>query len=228
MRSFMSNSFASRARSIIIVVILLNLWIITVSHAQLPTPVQNPDDREKVYDPSSFFWLGLYTKYRIGEKLWYNGEYHIRRRGDFINEMAQLYVRIGLSYLVKYNFEITGGIVTPLYWVDKSKYPEEVPIDKVLPQFRFWQQYLFIQSVGRTKLYHQIRTEQRWRRDFIKDSPFLLTHRFRYKIMAYIPLSSRGLQINTMYVSMYNEIFIQAGKRYDTTLRRRYAMTNKN
>ncbi len=167
--------------------------------------------RQPEYVGSNFLWNGVYTKYRIGERLWYNGEYHVRTR-DFVNEMAQLYLRIGLSYLVNNNFEITAGIVRPYYWVDESQYPENTNLDKVVPQFRFWQQYLFIQPVGRVKLYHQIRMEQRWRRDFIVDSPFLLTHRFRHKIMAYIPFSSRGLQTKTFFASLYNEIFIQAGK----------------
>lgn len=159
-----------------------------------------------------FLWTGIYTKYRIGEKLWYNGEYHIRTRDNFINEMNQLYIRLGLSYLLTNNFEITGGIVTPFYWVDENQYPENTPLDKVVPQFRFWQQFLFIQPVGRVKVYHQIRLEQRWRRDFIVDSPFELTHRFRYKLMAYVPINSKELQKKTLFLSLYNEIFIQAGR----------------
>lgn len=168
--------------------------------------------RQKETFGGQFLWTGIYTKYRIGEKLWYNGEYHIRTRDNFINEMNQLYIRLGLSYLLTNNFEITGGIVTPFYWVDENQYPENTPLDKVVPQFRFWQQFLFIQPVGRVKVYHQIRLEQRWRRDFIVDSPFELTHRFRYKLMAYVPLNSRELQKKTLFLSLYNEIFIQAGR----------------
>lgn len=167
---------------------------------------------EKKLPKSSSLWLGAYTKYRIGEKLWYNGEYHIRRRSNYVNEMAQLYIRLGLSYLVNKNFEITGGIVTPFYWADKNSYEPTDRIDKVVPQFRFWQQYLFIQSLGRVKLYHQIRTEQRWKRDFKEGAPFLLTHRFRYKIMSYIPLNTSDFQKGTFYGVFYNELFIQAGK----------------
>jgi hypothetical protein len=168
--------------------------------------------RQKQTNYGQFLWTGIYTKYRIGEKLWYNGEYHIRTRNNFINEMNQLYIRLGLSYLLTYNFEITAGIVTPFYWVDKNRFPENTPLDRVVPQFRFWQQFLFIQSVGRAKVYHQIRLEQRWRRDFVVDSPVELTHRFRYKLMAYVPLNSKELQKKTLFLSFYNEIFIQAGK----------------
>lgn len=193
--------------------LLFLVFVCLLVNTQVFGQVPQPEEvRQKENYDFQFLWTGIYTKYRIGEKLWYNGEYHVRTRNNFINEMNQLYIRLGLSYLLTNNFEITGGIVTPFYWSDPGQFPEGTPLDKVVPQFRFWQQYLFIQPVGRVKVYHQIRMEQRWRRDFIVDTPFELTHRFRYKIMAYIPLNSRELQKKTLFLSLYNEIFIQAGK----------------
>ncbi len=167
---------------------------------------------EKKYTRQSGLWLGMYTKYRIGEKLFYYGEYHMRRRDHLIENMAQIYLRFGLSYLVNEKFEVTGGIVTPFYWAPKDQYSDEEQIDNVVNQFRFWQQFLFIQSMGRVKIYHQIRTEQRWKRDYLVNSPFELTHRMRYKISTYIPLNKPKLQDKTVFFSGYNEIFIQAGK----------------
>lgn len=167
---------------------------------------------EKKYTRQSGLWLGMYTKYRIGEKLFYYGEYHMRRRDHLIENMAQIYLRFGLSYLVNEKFEVTGGIVTPFYWAPEDQFSDEEQIDKVVNQFRFWQQFLFIQSMGRVKIYHQIRTEQRWKRDYLVNSPFELTHRMRYKISTYIPLNKPKLQDKTVFFSGYNELFIQAGK----------------
>ena len=62
------------------------------------------------------------------------------------------------------------------------------------------------------KVFHQLRTEQRWRRDFVKDSPFDLTYRFRYKLTVYVPLNKPEFRNHTLFLSMYNEIFIQAGE----------------
>ena len=96
------------------VLFLFGLSLVAYSSNQaLAQQTASDFDVEKEFSKSSFFWLGTYTKYRIGEKLWYNGEYHIRTRNNYVNEMAQLYIRLGLSYLVNKNFEITGGIVTP-------------------------------------------------------------------------------------------------------------------
>ncbi len=167
---------------------------------------------KKEFDKQTGVWLGLYTKYKIGKNLYYYGEYHLRRRDNFIDNMAQIYLRFGLSYIVNDKLEVTGGIVTPFYWAPEADYGELDNVDNVVNQFRFWQQFLFIQSVGRLKIYHQIRTEQRWKRDYIVGSPFKLTHRFRYKFMTYIPINKPKLQEKTLFFSGYNEIFIQAGK----------------
>lgn len=168
---------------------------------------------EKTLESTTGLWMGFYTKYRITEKMFYYGEYHYRRRdygSGFVGEMAQVYLRFGLTYLVNKNVELTGGVVTPLYWA--PKYGPDKGIDKVVPQYRLWEQLLLVQQFNRLKLYHQFRFEQRWRRDYAEDSPFDLTHRFRYRITAYYPLNKPKLMPKTFYLSFYEEIFMQAGK----------------
>lgn len=181
------------------------LCLITTTQAQ-----QADVPQEKSIDNTTGLWVGLYTKYRIKEKLFYYGEYHYRRRNDFIKDMAQVYLRFGLTYLVNKNTELTGGIVTPFYWA--GNYEPNAGIDKIVPQFRFWEQLLLVQHIDRLKLYHQFRFEQRWRRDFVEESPFELTHRFRYRITAYYPLNRPKLLPKTLYLSFYEEILMQAGK----------------
>lgn len=165
--------------------------------------------KEKDSYHTSGLWTGVYTKYRISERFLYYGEYHYRRRNNFINDMAQIYLRFGTTYLVNPKFEITAGIVTPVYWAPDQEAPN---IDKRVMQYRLWEQFLFVQSLDRAKIYHQLRFEQRWKRNYEKNSPFKLTYRFRYKISSYIPLNSDYLRPKTLFLSLYEEIFIQAGK----------------
>lgn len=183
---------------------ILLLWLIllssTISYAQ---------KLEKTISNSTGLWLGSYTKYRVTDKWFYYGEYHYRRRNDFIKNMAQIYLRFGATYRPNKNMELTSGIVTPIYWAPDQEAPN---IDKRVMQYRFWEQMLFVQYFERLKLYHQIRTEQRWKRDYEKESPFTLTQRFRYKISTYIPLNDHHIVPGTLFASLYNEIFIQAGK----------------
>lgn len=164
---------------------------------------------EKEFTSTTELWTGLYTKYRLNEKWFYYGEYHIRRRNNFINDMGQVYLRFGMTYLANNQLELTAGIVTPFYWAPEQDLPGQ---DNVVPQYRLWQQLVLVQPFDRLKLYHQFRFEQRWKRDYIEDSPFKLTHRFRYKITAYYPLNNYKLVQNTLFLSAYEEVFVQAGK----------------
>ncbi len=193
---------------------VLFLLLIVLGSPAIAQVVEEKDELPKERNTSrgSELWNGLYTKYRVGEKLYYYGEYHIRTRDNFVDRMAQVYLRFGMSYILNKNLEITAGVVTPFYWAPASYEVQEDPFDKVVNQFRFWQQFLFIQSLGRAKVYHQIRTEQRWKRDYIVDSPFKLSYRWRYKIATYIPINTAKLQKGTYFVSLYNELFIQTGK----------------
>lgn len=153
-------------------------------------------------------WFGIYTKYRVKDRLYYYGEYHLRGR-DYVRSMAQIYLRFGMTYLITKGIEVTGGFVSPIYW---ARNMDQENIDRVLPQFRFWEQVVFVQPFSRFKIYHQLRFEQRWRRDHQKGSPIEMTFRFRYKITAYVPLNRQKLVNRTLFLSMYEEIFIQAGK----------------
>lgn len=166
---------------------------------------------EKEISNVSGFWLGTYTKYRISKRLFYYGEYHFRRKKKLVQEMAQIYLRFGMTYLVNKQMEITTGVVTPMYWApEKDRFKPE--IDTWVPQYRFWEQLLLVQPLNHFKLYHTFRLEQRWRRDFKEGSPFNLTFRFRYKFTVYHPLNRPVLVPRTLFFSGYNEIFIQAGK----------------
>lgn len=188
------------------------LFLILIVSPLVALSQEEPEQEERITSRRSELWNGLYTKYRIGEKLFYYGEYHLRTRDQLVQNMGQIYLRFGLSYIINKNLEITGGIVTPFYWAPPEYADQELPYDKIVNQFRFWQQALFIQSLGKAKLYHQIRTEQRWRRDYYVGSPFELSYRWRYKISSYIPLNSYKFQPGTYFLSLYNEVFIQTGK----------------
>lgn len=155
-------------------------------------------------------WLGLYTKYRLAPKWYYYGEYHYRRRDNF-QSMANIYLRFGVTHIPNPNMEFTAGVVTPFYWAKKDQL-DDPNVDNVVPQFRFWQQTVFVMRFDRAKVYHQVRTEQRWAKKNYIDAPFKLTFRFRYKISTYIPLNHDHLVPGTLFLSAYEEIFMQAGK----------------
>jgi hypothetical protein len=163
---------------------------------------------EKEQRSSTGAWFGFYSKYQFNERWAYYGEYHVRRRHG-LDDMAQVYLRFGVSYKVKQYFDVTVGFVNPYYW---AKDPSDPNVDHVVPQFRLWQQGVLATPFDHILLFHQLRTEQRWARDNLKGAPWNLTHRFRYKLTTYIPLNKPAFEKHTLFLSLYNEIFIQAGK----------------
>ncbi len=163
---------------------------------------------KKEVDHTTGAWLGIYTKYHFNDRWAYHGEYHARMR-EGIKEMAQVYLRFGATYRIQKYLDFTVGIVTPFYW---NPNPERENTDNVVPQYRFWQQAILATPFDHIKVFHQLRLEQRWRRDYVQGAPFELTHRFRYKLTVYVPLNHRDFGPNTLFLALYEEIFMQAGK----------------
>ncbi len=163
---------------------------------------------EKEVSKANGVWLGLYTKYRFNDRWGYYGEYHVRMK-EGMHKMAQVYLRFGATYKVSKYLDFTAGFVNPYYWAPN---PEAENMDRVVPQYRLWQQGVLVTPFEHVKVMHQLRMEQRWRRDYQKSSPFELTYRFRYKLTAYIPLNHRDFSVHTLFLAFYEEIFMQAGR----------------
>lgn len=190
------------------VIIWLTLFCVgTTFHISAQSLSYQPPP-EKVKVKSTGVWFGLYTKYHFNDKWAYYGEYHIRRRNGF-KDMAQLYLRFGVTYTLAKYADLTVGIVNPYYWSPDQDNPD---LDNVVPQFRTWEQLVFATPFDHIKLFHQLRFEQRYKRGYEKGSSFKLTHRFRYKITLYVPLNKPAFENHTLFLSFYEEIFIQAGE----------------
>ena len=157
-------------------------------------------------------WLGIYTTYWLSKKWGYYGEYHLRR-SDFLNRMSKLYLRFGLNYKVDTQFRLTFGVVNRYTWSDN---PELATEETVVPEYRFWEQALFSAKYFGMKIYHQVRMEQRWKRSTsITDPRYFYYNRFRYKLLAYAPIVGPLLETNSLFLTLYNEIFMQAGEKVE-------------
>ena len=190
------------------------MWCLMGSHiarAQDINVQQNftaPQKHFTNYDSGA--WLGLYTTYWLSEKWGYYGEYHLRR-ADFMNRMSKLYLRFGVNYKVDTHFRLTLGVVNRYTWSD---HPEWATEETYVPEYRFWEQALFNAKYFGMKIYHQLRTEQRWKRSTkITDPTYYYYNRFRYKLLAYAPIFGHLLETNSLFFTFYNEIFMQAGEK---------------
>ena len=181
---------------------------LTLNSSAITAQVTPTIPASKEIRSSTGSWLGLYTKYHFNNRWSYYGEYHFRRKNG-LKDMGQIYLRLGATFKLTQYLDLTAGFVNPYYWAPDQSNPN---MDKIVPQFRLWEQAVLATPFYYIKVLHQLRLEQRYRRDYIKGSPWELTHRFRYKLSMYIPLNNRELKPKTVFLSLYDEIFIQAGK----------------
>ena len=119
------------------------------------------------------------------------------RNWNTIGDLEQLLVRAGLTYTPKdVDILFTLGIanITTGTFGDSNETTGET---------RFYQEALIPQKLGhRVYLNHRFRYEQRF-----VDNQDLRT-RYRYNLIMSIPINKRALEKNAVYVTLYNELFV--------------------
>tara|TARA_R110001583_G_scaffold69148_2_gene196292 strand:+ start:1180 stop:1857 length:678 start_codon:yes stop_codon:yes gene_type:complete len=120
------------------------------------------------------------------------------RNYNAIGDLEQLLLRTGLGYNLTEN---NNNILLGYGYILSENYLEDSNEKVSVKEHRIFQQFTTKQSVGKLKLNHRYRFEQR----FIEDD-FKL--RLRYFLALNFPLSKKGMVSNTVYLSAYNEIFL--------------------
>lgn len=117
-------------------------------------------------------------------------------RQYFYNEL-----KAGVSFDLDRNFTVLlgGGRYATTDYRDRAAGPLNT-------ERRLWQQVVLTQYSSRLKLEHRYRVEQRWFR-FRNDSTDF-RQRLRYRINAFYPLNRETIGPGTLFLSAYNEIFL--------------------
>ncbi|NRA13745.1 MAG: DUF2490 domain-containing protein [Crocinitomicaceae bacterium] len=124
------------------------------------------------------------------------------RNWNIAGDLEQLLIRSGLTYSPK-NAKIKftlgyGDVTTGTFGSDKSTTRES----------RIYQEALFPVKIGkRFYMNHRVRYEQR----FVRNQDFRT--RYRYNLFLNIALNSTEMKKKTLYLALYNEIFIN-GQRH--------------
>jgi hypothetical protein len=147
-------------------------------------------------DSSLGNWLIYIGNKKIDEKWNIHNEVQYRNY-NAAGDLEQLLLRTGLGYNVTNNSNILlgyGYILSENYIGDTD--------DKVtVNEHRIFQQFTTKQNIGKVGLSHRYRFEER----FVEDD-FKL--RLRYFLGVNIPLQYKEDRKNPLYLSMYNEIFL--------------------
>lgn len=155
-------------------------------------------------------WYIYFGDIKVKEKfhIHYEAQY---RNYDMMGDLEQLLLRTGIGYDINnYHQVLLGyGNITAEnytgYFDEKTRTNEN----------RIFQQYIGKHNHGRFSFLHRVRFEQRFfKNDFLT--------RFRYFIAPKIALNNKAFDDNTVYLSLYNEIFIGGREDYQFNINRVY------
>ena len=127
------------------------------------------------------------------------------RNFNAVGDLEQLILRSAITYSPKNsNITLALGYAN----ITSGKIGEN---DDTTNENRIYQEALLPQKIGE-RLYftHRFRYEQR----FVENQDFRT--RFRYNLAASIPINRNKIEKNTLYVALYNEIFLNGEKNIGT------------
>ncbi|MCG8310809.1 MAG: DUF2490 domain-containing protein [Cytophagales bacterium] len=142
-------------------------------------------------------WLLYFGNMKINNDWNWHNEVQYRSY-NVIDDLEQLLIRTGIGYNLTEN---NNNALLGYGYILSQNYLEDSD-DKVnVNEHRIFQQFITRQNIGTIAVQHRYRFEQR----FI-ESDFRL--RFRYFLSLNIPLNNKEIIDNTVYLSAYNEIFL--------------------
>jgi Protein of unknown function (DUF2490) len=146
-------------------------------------------------------WLIYFGNQKINDKWNWQNEVQYRSY-DFLGDINQLILRTGIGY----NFtENNNNLLLGYGFINTQKYIQNSDEKVTINEHRIYQQFITKQNFSRFFIQHRYRIEER----FIPND---FQMRFRYFFGINIPLNKKTMEKNAIYVSSYNEIFINSKK----------------
>src|SRR5687767_3720742 len=109
----------------------------------------------RIHTNNSNAWLMYFGNHKFSERIGLHAEVQWRR-SELFSENQQLLLRTGLDYYLKPGLRFTVG------YAFVQTYPYgEFAVQHAFPEHRIWQQVLMQQDLGKVKLAHRYRLEQR-------------------------------------------------------------------
>ena len=140
-------------------------------------------------------WLMYFGQNRLSDKWSIHSEVQYRNHTIIPNNTEQLLLRTGINFHIETAIFTAGygHIGTHMYQSEKES-PE-------IEEHRLFQQLITTNKIGRLKLEHRYRVEQRWVNHDFKN-------RLRYRLMAFIPINKKTIEKGTLFIGLYDEIFM--------------------
>ena len=151
----------------------------------------------------------------VGNWFLYFGDQKINNRWNFHNEvqyrnynfagdLEQLLIRTGIGYNLTEN---NNNILLGYAFVHSEPYILGTDDKLKTDEHRIFEQFITKQQFGRVHIQHRYRFEQRFIEDIFK-------MRLRYFLSFNVPINKKAMDKNAVYVSAYNELFINTEANY--------------
>ena len=147
-------------------------------------------------------WYMYFWNAEIKEGPWgFQGDIQYRN-WNLMGDLEQLLLRGGLTYKPK-----SASILFTLGYGHITTGAYGTSNDETITESRIYQEALMPHKVGGIfYLRHRFRYEQRW----VENQDFRT--RYRYNLFLDIPLNSKEMNKKTLYLALYNELFINGQK----------------
>ncbi len=158
-------------------------------------------------------WFMYFGDHKFSKKWGLHLEAQLRR-SDGISKGQQLLLRPGINY------HFAPAAFASLGYGFVETYPYgEFASKSSFPEHRLWEQMQFKQMTNRLEWVNRLRLEQRWvqspmlQGDDYKPGPSVYTNRMRLLNRLSVPLNHKTIAEHTVYVSAYDELFVNFGKK---------------
>ena len=142
-------------------------------------------------------WIIYFGNKKIDNK--WNWHHEVQYRNyNAIGDLEQLLLRTGFGYNLTEN---NNNLLVGYGYILSENYIANTDEKNSINEHRIYQQFITRQKIARVGVQHRYRFEQR----FVEDN-FKL--RFRYFLGLNVPLNNAELIEKTIYLSAYNEIFL--------------------
>ena len=146
------------------------------------------------------WWIYLGDK-TINSK--FNWHHEVQYRNyNFIGDTEQLLLRTGIGYNLSPR---NNNLLLGYGFIQSEPYQEGAGRKLRIDEHRIYQQFIHKQLLSGISLQHRFRFEQR----FIEQD---FKMRFRYFVAMNMPLTNKELIDQTLYISAYNEVFLNTAE----------------
>lgn len=142
-------------------------------------------------------WFVYFGNQKINQNWNWHNEIQYRNY-DFIGDMNQIVLRTGIGYNLTEN---NNNVLLGYGFITTQKYIPGSDEKQESNEHRIFQQYIKKMSLGRFYFLNRFRVEQRF-----LTNDFQI--RLRYFLNINIPINKKTLDKNAIYLSTYNEIFM--------------------